>query len=105
MNTKDRKPRGTVPLKHAGLQGVPTHFDILPQGGRIYQLIENLLNCIEQNSSQKFPRADLNFPSYQGCGSALIFCGSGSSRFSECGSGSSCFKNADPDPDPALKNV
>ena len=34
----------------------------------------------------------------QGCGSAFIFCGSGSSCFSQCGSGSSCFLNADPDP-------
>ena len=34
----------------------------------------------------------------QGCESAFIFCGSGSSCFSPCGSGSSCFFNADPDP-------
>ena len=43
----------------------------------------------------------------QGCGSAFIFCESGSSSFSKCGSGSSCLKmririqlpkNADPDP-------
>ena len=34
----------------------------------------------------------------QACGSAFIFCGSGSSSFSRCGSGSSCFLNGDPDP-------
>ena len=34
----------------------------------------------------------------QGCGSAFIFCGSGSSCSSQCGSGSSCFFNAYPDP-------
>ena len=34
----------------------------------------------------------------QGCESAFIFSGSGSSCFSPCGSGSSCFFNADPDP-------
>ena len=33
----------------------------------------------------------------QGCGSAFIFCGFGSSSFSDCGFGSSCFKIADPD--------
>ena len=37
---------------------------------------------------------------HQGCGSAFIFCESGTGSFSEYGSrsGSSCFKNADPDP-------
>ena len=37
-------------------------------------------------------------PSLQGCGSAFIFCGNGSSSFSEFGSGNSCFKNTDPEP-------
>ena len=38
---------------------------------------------------------------FQGCWSAFLFCGSGSSCFSQCRSRSSCFLNADPDP--ALK--
>ena len=40
---------------------------------------------------------------YQGCGSAFIFCRSGFSCFPQCGSGSSCFFNADLVPDPACE--
>ena len=38
----------------------------------------------------------------QGCGSAFLFCVSGSKSFSQCGSGSRCFLNADPDLQPCL---
>ena len=40
---------------------------------------------------------------WQSCGSALIFCGTGSSSFSQRGSGSSCFLNAYANPD--LQNL
>ena len=44
----------------------------------------------------KCPTALLSL--HQRRGSAVIFCGSGSSIFSKCGSQSSCLKNADLDP-------
>ena len=34
------------------------------------------------------------FSVHQGCGSAFIFCGSGSNSFSECGSGSNSFSES-----------